>query len=418
MRSEPTAPSPLLGSPGAIVRRALSGHLHFDDPWVVDVALATIVGNALDGDPLWLLLVNPASSGKTELVQMFRHVPSCEWLAELSENTFLSGLKRPAGYGPRGSAREHSLLFRWTDPVLRGDRPPARMMLVQDLTGLITAKREKRDALFGQLRQIYDGRLVKATGMGDDLIWEGYLGLLGAVTPKIDDVAELNSTLGERFLLYRPTRTDAEAEARAALARGADENWRTAVAETTCKMVARAILDVSCVAIPDSARDCLIDLAVLTALGRAAVERDGYTKRMRTLPEPEGPARLVQQLTKLLRGLCAVCGKAAPEPRELAIVGKAAGDSIPKIRRITLAALYAEPAALRDLAQRVSLPRPTVTYLVEDLNALGVTKCEGDVVSLEDEFRALAEQSGFLGAAAVTKRKGNANGEWGGRPNS
>src|SRR5262249_59057887 len=110
---------------------------------------------------------------------------------------------------------EHSPLFRWTDPRFRRGKPPVRVMLVQDLTGLITTRREKRDEIFGQLREIYDGRLVKRTGMGDDLRWEGYLGLLGAVTPKYDEVAELHSVLGERFVLYRPLRTDPEAEARA-----------------------------------------------------------------------------------------------------------------------------------------------------------------------------------------------------------
>jgi hypothetical protein len=81
---------------------------------VVDVVLGAVVANFLGqpGDsPLWLLLVNPAGSGKTELVQLFRDVPWCEWLAELTESTFLSGLKRPAGYGARGSEgdRKHSL---------------------------------------------------------------------------------------------------------------------------------------------------------------------------------------------------------------------------------------------------------------------------------------------------------------------
>ena len=131
--------------------------------------------------------MNPASSGKTELVQMFAGADTCAWLPEVTENTFLSGFQRE----PSVSAPQHSLLFRWTRPALRRGRPPVRVVLVQDLTGLITARREKRDTVFGQLRQIYDGRFVKSTGMGDDLIWKGYLGLLGAVTPKYDDVAEL-----------------------------------------------------------------------------------------------------------------------------------------------------------------------------------------------------------------------------------
>jgi hypothetical protein len=119
------------------------------------------------------------------------------WLAELTENTFLGGLQREDASGTRRGGREHSLLFRWTNPTLRDGRPVVRVILVQDLTGLITARREKRDAIFGQKRQIYDGRLTKQTGMGEELIWEGYLGLLGGVTSKYDEVA------GAQFLAGR-----------------------------------------------------------------------------------------------------------------------------------------------------------------------------------------------------------------------
>jgi hypothetical protein len=147
-------------SPGALLRATLTPYPHIDDPCVVDVALATIVANTLDGDPLWLLLVSPPSSGKTELVQMFTTVPWCDWLSQITRRT---------ASGRSETALEHSLLSRWTDPRFRHGETPVRVMLVQDLTGLITTRREKRDEIFGQLREIYGGRLVKRTGMGDDL---------------------------------------------------------------------------------------------------------------------------------------------------------------------------------------------------------------------------------------------------------
>ena len=69
-----------------MLRATLAPYLQLDDPWVVDVALATVVANTLDGDPLWLLLVSPPSSGKTEaeLVQMFTTVPWCGWLSQIT----------------------------------------------------------------------------------------------------------------------------------------------------------------------------------------------------------------------------------------------------------------------------------------------------------------------------------------------
>ena len=190
------------------------------------------------------------------------------------------------------AAPEHSLLFRWTDPRFRHGQPPVRVMLVQDLTGLITTRREKRDEIFGQLREIYDGRLVKRTG---------YLGLLGAVTPTYDEDAELHSVLGERFVLYRPRRLNPIAEARAASTRSDGKpDWRRVVADVAERMVRKAVARLDAVRIPEWARAWLIDLARLTAAGRATVaRREGNSKVSRVLPEAEGPARLGQQYEKL-----------------------------------------------------------------------------------------------------------------------
>ncbi len=137
-------------SPSQTLQTAIRTYLHIDDPYVVEVSLATVVGNLIGDAPLWLLLVNPPSTGKTEFVQMFTDVDFCEWLAEVTENTFLSGLKQGARHSERRPTqdRKHSLLFRWTDPAIRSPKPPARVMLIQDLTGLITQDRPKTEYPF------------------------------------------------------------------------------------------------------------------------------------------------------------------------------------------------------------------------------------------------------------------------------
>jgi len=387
-------------APAAVLRDALTRHLHLDDAWVVDVALATVVGNALGGDPLWLLLVSPPSSGKTELVQMFAAVETAAWLAEITENSFLSGLQLRTRSGPGRTAPKHSLLFRWTRTELRAGKPAVRVMLVQDLTGLITSRREKRDAVFGQLRQIYDGRLAKSTGVGDDLLWEGYLGLLGAVTPKYDDVAELFTVLGERFLLYRPLRTDPDAEARAAVGRAGLE-WREEVAEIAAVMVQLGVRRLARVEIPEWAGDRLIALAQVTAAGRATVPREGYRRVIRVLPEPEGPARLVQQFGKLLRGVCAVRALDGPGEPELAAIAKVARDTMPRTRLVALEALAAGGGTKQEISGRTRLPLTTCEYLLQDLVALGIAEQEqseprGRAWRLAATYRSLIERAGLL----------------------
>jgi hypothetical protein len=392
-------------SPAAILRKTIEEYLYLDDPWVSDVALATIVANTIDGKPLWLLIVNPPSSGKTEIVQAFRDVPICEWVGQLSENTFLSGMQTRAT-GQSKSAPGNSLLLRWTDPRLRGGRPPVRIMLVQDLTSMVTMRREKRDAIFGQLREIHDGRLVKSTGMGEDLIWEGYLGLLGAVTPVFDDVMELNSILGERFVLYRPIRRDDEAEAWTAMNRDktAPADWQETIATVAAAMVERGVARLAGVTIIEAAEARLVDLARLTAAGRAKVERDGRTHGIRLAPEAEGPGRLIQQFGKLLKGLCAVRGRREPGEEELAVIAKVALDSVPKIRQDVLRILATGAADRRELVNATGLSMTTMQYQLEDLRALRIVEQESGTGpedrtarwALQGWYRELAERTGLF----------------------
>jgi hypothetical protein len=388
-------------SPSTLLSASLAPFLHLDDPWVVDVVLGAIVAN-MEGDaaPLWLLIVGPPSTAKTELVQLFRGLKECDWLPHVTENTFLSGLRAPTKGGQTRRAPEHSLLFRLTDPNLRGGKPPVRVLLIQDLTSLISERREKRDRVLADLREIYDGRLTKATGVGDDLLWEGYLGLLGAVTQKYDDVAELHSILGDRFVLYRPRRVDHQAEAVAALKRGADD-WRAWTADIAKRVVRRASLTLPAVSLSEPVMARLISLARLTAAMRAGVVRDGYSKAIRMLPEAEGPSRLVQQFAKLLRGLCAARGVAEPSESELAVLAKVARNTVPAMRLQVLAAIHQEGSLTKAaLASRIGLPPTTLEYLLQDQVALGVLHASGQgrarAFELGGSWRELADGSGFF----------------------
>ena len=390
-------------TPSAKLLQAVTPHLHLDDRGGVMVALATVVVNTWDGERLWLLLVNPASSGKTEIVQLFDQVDFCDWLAEITDNTFLSGL-RDTNQGSHTNPNRNSLLHRLTDPDLRGERPPCRIILIQDLTGLITSRRDKRDAIFGQLRQIYDGRLVKATGMGDDLIWEGYLGLLGAVTPAYDEVAELNSILGERFILYRPERINIEEEARRAANRKTTD-WRKKVAKVAKTCVDESIKWLPKVKIPKKANERLLALAQFTAEGRTAVPRDGYTKVLKSLPQPEGPSRLVQQFKKLLHGLCAVQGRSTPREKELAIIAKVARDTMPNLRLTVIAALYRGGGMVSALVEATNLPNSTLTYQLEDLRVLKVAKLVGGSWELVEAFRAQCDRARVFQSLPETSKQ-------------
>src|SRR5262245_28953803 len=159
----------------------------------VDIALAVVIGNRMTTDPLWMFLVAPPSSGKTEIINSLRDVPDVFTLSTLTPQTFASGFEK--------KGVETSLLPKLTRKVIT----------LKDFGTVLTMYHEKRAEILGQLREIYDGAFSKAWGNGRSLNWTGKVGLLAGVTGVIDREYALSAALGERFLMYRvqgaPART-------------------------------------------------------------------------------------------------------------------------------------------------------------------------------------------------------------------
>jgi len=60
----------------------------------LDLTLAVVVANRMDGDPVWLFLVAPPSGGKTEVINSLKDVPDVYPLSSLTPQTFASGFER------------------------------------------------------------------------------------------------------------------------------------------------------------------------------------------------------------------------------------------------------------------------------------------------------------------------------------
>src|SRR5262245_33422764 len=65
--------------------------LHMPDRLPLLAVLGTVAANRMDGDPVWLLLVGPPASGKTEILESTRDLPDMHAVATLTEAALLSG---------------------------------------------------------------------------------------------------------------------------------------------------------------------------------------------------------------------------------------------------------------------------------------------------------------------------------------
>jgi hypothetical protein len=104
---------------------------------------------------------------------------------------------------------------------------------------------------------------------------------------------------------------------------------------------------------------------------RSGVARDGYSRDMLYLPEPEAPTRLAKQLAQLHAALLAV--GAGPE-EAWRITRKVGWDSVPAVRCTVLDCLarQAEPVPYATIEEETGLPSKVVERAAQDLIALRV----------------------------------------------
>lgn len=319
----------------------------------VDVALATVVANRMDGDPLWVFLVAPPSGGKTEVIRSLEDVPDVYPLSSLTAQTFASGFER--------KGTETSLL-----PKIDG-----KTVTMKDFGTVLTMYREKKAEILAQLREIYDGGFTKEFGNGKTFRWAGKVGLLAGVTPIIDREYALNQVLGERFLLYRVKSAPARALARRAMA----QRQREGDQRRTLRHLMAGFLETVPLAPPPLSEpmlDAIAALAEFTALARSPVLLDSRGE-IEYIPAPEGPGRLAKQLALLAQSLAAVRGEPDVGLASYLTVYQVAQDTLPAQRRVMLEAVLADgmaPPTTTAVAEATRYPTSTARRYLQELAAI------------------------------------------------
>jgi hypothetical protein len=355
------SPSPTASPVGELLS-LLGRYVHLDDPGHVWFALAVAVSAALDGDPLWGMLIGPSSSGKTEAIRALDAL--AEPVDELTAPALLSWThgKQPRPTGVLTRIGERGL-------VTVGDFS----------TVLATSDRGGRDQLFALLRRAYDGAVTRDLGNAPaPLRWTGRLTLLAACTPAIDNYQSHADQLGPRWLYYRLAAGSAQAKRatsrKARLRAGQLAHHRATAAELTARLVSAARATAATIRLPDAAAERLDDIAIVGCFGRAVVPRNPYGRRdIEGLAIVEEPPRLVAQLVLLAKGLLAL---GLPAPAAVALCRRAALDCIPAVRRRLLVALAdAGELTASEAARRVGCHRHVARMALEELGAIGLAAC-------------------------------------------
>ena len=343
-------------------------HLPDIDP-LLAIAAAAVANRTDDATPVWLIILGPPSSGKTEQIIGLRGLPETIEAATITEASLLSG-----------TAKKERTKDA-TGGILR-EVGAYGLIVMKDFTSVLSQNGDTRSLALAALREVFDGAWTRPLGVDGArrLHWEGKAGLIAGCTNAYDQHSAVIAELGDRFLAIRiaDDDTDPDPEARAlsiglaALAHGdgGEQAMRSELTAALSGLIIGADTSRTHRALSDTEKMELIRLARYAGVSRTPVKRNPYTGDLLAVPEPEGPGRVVISLRQLLGGLEAI--GVSPDDR-WRVLRRIATDTGPALRGRVTRALVADETVRRtsDIALAAGLITKTARRVLDDLAMIG-----------------------------------------------
>ncbi len=233
------------------------------DLTALDAVLAAAAVDQLDGDTVWLLVVSGSGNAKTETVGSLAGAGAYVTSTIASKGALLSATSR------KDQSKDA------TGGLLRkiGD---TGVLVIKDVTSILSMNRDTRAAVLAALREVYDGRWERNVGTdgGKSLLWTGRITVVGAVTTAYDSAHAVIASMGDRFALVRVDSNLGRLSAgRQALRNvGHEVQMRAELSEAAGAVLAG--VDPKRAELTEDDITLLLGAADLVTLARTAVERD------------------------------------------------------------------------------------------------------------------------------------------------
>jgi hypothetical protein len=354
--------------PPSTIEEVLATFRHWlvlPDPTPVYAMLGTVAANLLPGDPVWLGLIGPPSSAKTEILNSTSALPYVVQAATLTPAGLLSGTpKKQHHLGAKGGLLRQIGNFG--------------IISLKDFGSILSMRPDAKAEVLAALREVYDGAWTRHLGTdgGRTLSWKGKVGLIFAATGVIDTHYGVIGSMGDRFLLNRISPAE-QGQLKQALKHvgAATVQMRKELAEVVTRLFAGERREPR--PLSEQEFEKLNSVVSLVVRLRGTVERDRQSREMEAVYGAEGPARLGLTLERLLAGLDTIDVERSVV---LDIIERLAMDSVPPLRRRAYEHLFAiAPNATETsaIAHTLGLPTNTVRRALEDLAAYGLVSRTG-----------------------------------------
>lgn len=323
--------------------------------------LGTIAANLLPGDPVWLGLVAPPSSAKTEILNSIALLPYVYQAATLTPAALLSGIPK----------KQH---HKTAVGGLLRQIGEFGIISLKDFGSVLSMRPDAKAEVLAALRELYDGAWTRHLGTegGRTLSWKGKVGLVFGCTGVIDSHYSVIGAMGDRFLLSRVAPCAGQFRRALEHSGAATGKMRKELAAAVAHLFAAERPEPRPLAEEEFQRlDGVVALAVRL---RGAIERDRQSREVEVIFGAEGTARLGLTLERLLAGLDVL---GVERKLALDVVEAVAFDSVPPLRLGAFRYLQQlAPAQVETpiVAKALGLPTGTVRRALEDLAAYGLVE--------------------------------------------
>jgi hypothetical protein len=326
----------------------------------VDLTCCAGASSRLTGDSLWPLIISGAGAAKTETVQSLSGAGAQVTSTIASEGALLSATSAKS----KAKGATGGLLRKIVNNGI---------LVIKDVTSIISADRNTRAQVLAAVREIYDGKYERNVGTdgGQTLTWAGRLTIVGACTTAWDSAHTVISIMGDRFVLLRIDSTNSKIRRnsgkRAIRNTGDELQMRKELAEAVGGLIAHASLKET--RLTDEEEDKLVNVADIVTVARTGVEFD-HQGDISMAHAPEMPTRFAKQLTQIVRGGVAI---GLPRQQGMHLAMRCARDSIPPLRLEIMRDLKVNPSSEdKAIRQRIRKPWRTVKRQLDALVMLGI----------------------------------------------
>lgn len=341
----------------------------------IDLTIATILANLMEGDPVWILLVGPPSVGKTEMIRSVENSVSTYFINRISPNTLTSGYTKT----------------EYSDVITRIVK--STTFCVTDFGSFLSFHPADMPKVMQQFRDIYDGKIHTEYGNGKIVDWSGKVGFLGGITPEIERHTGFIGRLGDRFLYYRmaiPDDKRAEIAIRALDDNVHEEQLRKRIQHIASRFIDNLVLhikDADKVEIPAYIRTKIANACDLFSRARTPIARmHDMEKTIEYKPEYEFVGRVARAFKVLIKAIAYVRGKRTVDMEDYRVILAICHGSIPSLRLEFLREAYRyyceNPYAgivTSKFSEKIGKDSGTARFHLKNLLALGLVEIDTDL---------------------------------------